>query len=152
MNSYAKFGGAGAAIFLLSAKNRWGAHMWPAPGRARVKTHMMQCQESLLVMYWHQSYQLSLFKSIAPRQVAFSHDFAEILPEVVPFATSKLRDLTWPDHFLPKIAQKMPHQLCKILAPSDKRCDVHRKKLRVVTSSLWLGEGWIVCGHRVEAR
>ena len=26
-----------AAIFLLFSKNRWGAHMCPPPGRARVK-------------------------------------------------------------------------------------------------------------------
>ena len=36
----------------------------------------------------HQSHQLSPFKSITPPQVAFTHDFAEILSKVVPLMTS----------------------------------------------------------------
>ena len=61
---------------------------WPQMTLDDLETHVVQSQGSQLVMYWHQSHQLSPFKSIAPRQVAFTHDFAEILSKVVPFVTS----------------------------------------------------------------
>ena len=68
---------------------------WPQVTWDDLETHVMQGQGSQLVMYWHQSHQLSPFKSIAPCQVAFTHDFAEILPKVVPFVTHNF--VTWPD-------------------------------------------------------
>ena len=46
-------------------------------------------------MYWHQSHQLSPFKSIAPRHVAFTHDFAEILRRL--FLLWRHNFVTWPD-------------------------------------------------------
>ena len=61
---------------------------WPQVTLVDLETHMMQCQESHLVMHWHQSHQLYPFKSFAPRQVAFTHDFAEILSKVVPLMTA----------------------------------------------------------------
>ena len=42
------------------------------PSKCRVKTLVMQGQGSQLVMYWHQSHQLSPFKSIALLQVALT--------------------------------------------------------------------------------
>ena len=46
-------------------------------------------------MYWHQSHQLSPFKSITSRQVAFTHDFAEILRRL--FLLWRHNFVTWPD-------------------------------------------------------
>ena len=80
-------------------------------------------------MYWHQSHQLSPFKSIAPRQVAFTHDFAEILRRL--FLLWRHNFVTWPDptkYFSPKVAQRMPHKLWKISARSSKRCGVQLRK------------------------
>ena len=62
---------------------------WPQVTLDDLEAHVVQIQGSQLVMYWHQSHQLSPFKSIAPRQVAkFTYDFAEILSKVVPLMTS----------------------------------------------------------------
>ena len=80
-------------------------------------------------MYWHQSHQLSPFNSIAPRQVAFTHDFAEILRRL--FLLWRHNFVTWPDptkFFSPKVAQRMPHKLWKISARSSKRCGVQLRK------------------------
>ena len=80
-------------------------------------------------MYWHQSHQLSQFKSIAPRQVAFIHDFAEILRRL--FLLWRHNFVTWLDptkFFSPKVAQRMPHKLWKISARSSKRCGVQLRK------------------------
>ena len=80
-------------------------------------------------MYWHQSHKLSPFKSIAPRQVAFTHDFAEILRRL--FLLWRHNFVTWPDptkFFSPKVAQRMPHKLWKISARSSKRCGVQLRK------------------------
>ena len=80
-------------------------------------------------MYWHQSHQLSPCKSIAPRQVAFTHDFAEILRRL--FLLWRHNFVTWPDltkFFSPKVPQKMPHKLWKISARSSKRCGVQLRK------------------------
>ena len=80
-------------------------------------------------MYWHQSHQLSPFTSIAPRQVAFTHDFAEILRRL--FLLWRHNFVTWPDptkFFLPKAAQRMPHKLWKISARFSKRCGGQLRK------------------------
>ena len=68
----------------------WGQPMSVTSGDLRWpwNSYMMQGQGSQVVMYWHQSHQLSPFKSIAPRQVAFTDDFAEILSRVAPLMTS----------------------------------------------------------------
>ena len=80
-------------------------------------------------MYWHQSHQLSPFKSIASRQVAFTHDFAEILRRL--FLLWRHNFVTWPDptnFFSPKVRQMMPHKLWKFSARSSKRCGVQLRK------------------------
>ena len=81
---------------------------WPQVTLDDLENHVMQGQGSQLVMYWHQSHQLSPFKFIAPRQVAFTHDFAEILPKVVPFVTTSWPDLTWPMFFTKSCAKDAP--------------------------------------------
>ena len=52
-----------------------------------IETHMALSQGSLRHVLTPISSTIR-FKSIAPRQVAFSHDFAEILSEVVSLITS----------------------------------------------------------------
>ena len=79
--------------------------------------------------HWHQSHQLSPFKSIASRQVAFTHDFAEILRRL--FLLWRHNFVTWPDptkFFSPKVRQRMSHKLWKISARSSKRCGVQLRK------------------------
>ena len=76
-----------AAVFALSAKNLGGGGNQPPPG--------VHVKGSHPVMYWHQSHQLSPFKSIAPRQVAFTYDFAEILRRL--FLLWRHNFVTWPD-------------------------------------------------------
>ena len=80
---------------------------WPQVTLDDLETHVVQSQGSQLVMYWRQSHQLSPFKSIAARQVAFSYDFAEILSKVVPLMTS-WPDLTWPIFFHQKLHKGHP--------------------------------------------
>ena len=77
----------------------------------------------------YQSHQLSPFKSIAPRQVAFTHDFAEISRRL--FLLWRHNFVTWPDptkFFSLKVAQRMPHKLWKISARSSKWCGVQLRK------------------------
>ena len=102
---------------------------WPQVTLVDLDPHLAQCQGSHPVMYWHQSHQLSPFKSIAPRQVAFTHDFAEILRRL--FLLWRHNFVNWPDptkFFSPKVAQRMPHKLWKISARSSKRCGVQFRK------------------------
>ena len=91
---------------------------WPQVTLIDLKTHMMQGHGSQLVMYWHQSHQLYPFKSFAPRQVAFTHDFAEILSKVEYRWNNKRNtsydvitswpDLTWPNFFTKSYAKDAP--------------------------------------------
>ena len=102
---------------------------WPQVTLVDLDPHLAQCQGSHPVMYWHQSHQLSPFKSIAPRQAAFTHDFAEILRRL--FLLWRHNFVTWPDptkFFSPKVAQRMLHKLWKISARSSKRCGVQIRK------------------------
>ena len=102
---------------------------WPQVTLVDLDPHLAQCQGSHPVMYWHQSHQLSPFKSIARRQVAFTHDFAEILRRL--FLLWRHNFVTWPDptkFFSPKVAQRMPHKLWNISARSSKRCGVQLRK------------------------
>ena len=102
---------------------------WPQVTLVDLDPHLAQCQGSHPVMYWHQSHQLSPFKSIAPRQVAFTHVFAEIFRRL--FLLWRHNFVTWPDptqFFLPKVSERMPHKLWKISARSSKRCGIQLRK------------------------
>ena len=102
---------------------------WPQVTLVDLETYLAQCQGSHPVMYWHQSHQLSPFKSIAPRQVAFIHDLAEICRRL--FLLWGHNFVTWPDRtnfFSPKVAQKIPYKLWKISARFFKRCGVQLRK------------------------
>ena len=68
---------------------------WPQVTLDDFETHVMQGQWSQLVMHWHQSHQLSPFKSIAPRQVAFTHDLLKSCRRLFPLWRHNF--VTWPD-------------------------------------------------------
>ena len=58
-----------AAIFLLSAKNRWGGHICAPPGRARVNEHL---NEPCLVMHVENSiFEFNIQKSFISSYIAF---------------------------------------------------------------------------------
>ena len=78
--------------YLYSEFNRG---QWPQVTLVDLEPHLAQCQGSHPVMYWHQSHQLSPCKSIATRQVAFTHDFAEILRRLLLLWRHNF--VTWPD-------------------------------------------------------
>ena len=101
---------------------------WPQVTLIGLETHLVQCQGSHPVMHWHQSHQLSPFKSIAPRQSSFTHDFAEIRRRL--FLLWRHDFVTWPDLtiFSPRVARKMPHKLWNISARFTKRCGVQLRK------------------------
>ena len=75
---------------------------WPQVTFVDFETHMMHGQGSQVVMYWHQSHQLSPFKSIAPRQVAFTLKYCRRL-----FLLWRHNFLTWPDHFFNQKLRKI---------------------------------------------
>ena len=86
---------------------------WPQVTLVDLETHLVPCQGSHPVMYWHQCHQLFPFKSIAPHQVAFTHDFAKILSNVVPLMTNFV---TWPDQtifFYKKLRKRFPRSYGK---------------------------------------
>ena len=96
---------------------------WPQVTLFDLENHMMQCQESQLVMNWHQSQQLSPLKSIVIRTTP-SCVFSRFRWNPVEGCSSydvitSWHDLTWPN-VLPKVAQKMPHKLWKLSARYSK--------------------------------
>ena len=109
---------------------------WPQRTLVDLETHMTQGQGSQLVISWHQSYQLSPFKFIAPRRSCvysrFRWNFAEgcSLCDVI---------TTWPDQtrpiFFTKSCAKDAHKLCKISARYSKRCSVQLRKTHGVVAS-----------------
>ena len=79
----------------------------------------MQCQKSDVVICCPKSCVISPFLSTAASYVAENTISLKNRSEAAPLVTSLLCDLSWPGQILlPKVAQRMPHQLCKLSARS----------------------------------
>ena len=73
-------------------------------------------------------------------------DSAENLSIIVTLMTYKLRDLTWPGHFLAQAARRMPYTLCKFPKRSAGSFGVHFKKtVGLVATKFYVQrrEGWL---------